>query len=340
MLKKRREAGKMMADRDGVIDWLLASDEPWTRYRTRLDLLGEPLDSPAVLADRREMLTHPMVLDLIEAMKHWGERPFTRHNDAGYPIYKLALLAEFGLQAGDPGIDDICQNVMSHQSPEGAFQCLISIPKAFGGDGQNHWTWIICDAPTLLGTLLVLGYQDDPRVKRAQAHLLSLAETNGYRCAADSALGKFRGPGKKDDPCPIANLLALKALSRAPELWEHPIVKKAAEMLLSHWDSEPGRKYYLFGVGTTFRKLKAPLIWYDLLNVCDTLSRFPALKSDARLRSMAEAMLNAADGEGRCTASSMYKSWAGWSFADKKQPSPWLTFLALRIAKRMGVYIS
>ena len=27
----------------------------------------------------------------------------------------------------------------------------------------------------------------------------------------------------------------------------------------------------------------------------------------------------------------MYRAWKGWSFADKKHPSPWLTFLVLRV---------
>jgi hypothetical protein len=31
----------------------------------------------------------------------------------------------------------------------------------------------------------------------------------------------------------------------------------------------------------------------------------------------------------------MYRAWKGWSFADKKRPSPWLTFLVLRIQHRL-----
>jgi hypothetical protein len=43
-----------------------------------------------------------------------------------------------------------------------------------------------------------------------------------------------------------------------------------------------------------------------------------------------------ADEDGRYTAASMYRAWKGWSFADKKTPSPWLTFLVLRIQRRIG----
>ena len=38
--------------------------------------------------------------------------------------------------------------------------------------------------------------------------------------------------------------------------------------------------------------------------------------------------------EGRYTAGSMYIAWKHWSFADKKAPSPWLTFLVQRIQQR------
>ena len=45
---------------------------------------------------------------------------------------------------------------------------------------------------------------------------------------------------------------------------------------------------------------------------------------------IARAAAEQAD-EGRYTPNWMYRAWKGWSFADKKNPSPWLTFLALRV---------
>ena len=51
---------------------------------------------------------------------------------------------------------------------------------------------------------------------------------------------------------------------------------------------------------------------------------------------MLDAITAQAGEEGRYTASSMYRAWKGWSFADKKNPSPWLTFLVMRILKRVG----
>lgn len=341
---------------NATIEWLLDSPEPWTRYRTLVDLLDQPESGPQAVAARREMILHPWVQALIAETAAWGERPLKRHNDASYPIYKFSTLADFGLKAGDPGLDAAIEKVLARQSPEGAFQSVVNIPKAFGGDGNDHWTWIICDAPTLLYSLLAFGLGGDPRLQRAVDHLAGLVDDNGWRCVCAPDLGKFRGPGKKSDPCPIANVYALKALSQVPELLDSPAARAGAETLLAHWASSGvggGDRPYLFGAGSDYRKLKYPFVWYDILHVADVLNRFPFVHADPRFQAMLNAIAAQADAEGRYTATSMYQSWksapspigavpmgegrgGGWSFADKKTPSPWLTFLALRIQKRAG----
>jgi hypothetical protein len=192
-----------------------------------------------------------------------------------------------------------------------------------------------CDAPTLLYGLLAMDLGSDPRVWRATDHLVGLVDENGWRCTAAPELGKFRGPGRRDDPCPIANVYALRALSQVPELQDSPAAQAGAEMLLWHWQHQTGRKLYLFGIGTDFRKLKYPFVWYDVLHVVDVLSRFPFIRNDSRLGEMGDVIAAQADEEGRYTATSMYRAWKGWSFADKKEPSPWLTLLALRATKRL-----
>jgi hypothetical protein len=324
-----------------TITWLLNSSEPWTRSRTLLDLLDRPPDDPEVRAARASMLAHPQVQALVAQAATWGTRPFTRHNDAGHAIYALSTLADFGLRADDPGLLPAVADVLAHQSPEGAFQTVVNIPTHFGGCGQDAWTWIVCDTPTVLYALLGLGLAADPRVQRAVDHLVSLVDDNGWRCVGSPDIGRFRGPGRKDDPCPVANVYALKAIAAAgeqgrPDLLASDAARAGAEMLLSHWEQQDERKMYLFGIGTDFRKLKYPFVWYDILHVTSVLSRFPFAHADSRFREMVEVIAAQADVDGRYTATSMYKAWKGWSFADKKIPSPWLTFLALRILKQSG----
>ncbi|HNT75212.1 MAG TPA: hypothetical protein PKH77_09355 [Anaerolineae bacterium] len=319
---------------DERLQWLLTAPEPWTRYRVLVDLLDRPADDAEVVEARAVLLAHPQVQALVAAAATWGQRPLVRHNDAGHPLYALSTLADFGLRADDPGMATVVAYVLAHWAPEGAWQSLVNVPKAFGGAGEDQWTWLACDAPTLLYALLSFGLDSDPRMPTAVAHLADTVEENGWRCAAAPELGKFKGPGRRTDPCPIANVYALKALSLVPELRDSAAAHAGAEMLLDHWMRRGTWRPFLFGIGGDFRKLKYPFIWYDILHVVEVLSRFPFVWADARFQEMLAVITAQADAQGRYTASSMYRAWQGWSFADKKQPSPWLTFLVLRILKR------
>jgi len=322
---------------DAVSHWLLQSDEPWTRYRALRDLFDLPETDEAVQAARAGLMAHPRVQALLAEAAGWPGYAFARHNDAAYPIYKLSTLADFGLNAADPGLAPAIAAVLAHRSPEGALQSLVNVPRAFGGSGEDGWTWMVCDSPTLLYSLLAFGLGADERLRRALEHLAGLGGERGWGCVVAPELGRFRGPGRKGDPCPIANVFALKALALAPEWRDSAAVHAAAEMLLQHWAAAPGEKYYLFGVGSDYRKLKYPFVWYNVLHVADVLVRFPFVHGDPRLRQMLDWLAAQAGPDGRYTAGSMYQSWKGWSFSDKKTPSPWLTFLVLRILRRAGL---
>ena len=316
------------------LPWLMASDEPWTRYRALRDLCDRPESDPEVLGARAEMLEHPRVQGLVAEAARWGQRALRRHNDASHTLYALSTLADFGVRSDDPGMAPVIEAILRHQAPEGAYQSVLNIAKTFGGTGEDTWTWIACDAPTLLYTLLAMGLDGAPHVRLALGQLADLVDENGWRCLGAPEIGRFRGPGRKDDPCPIANVYALKALSLAPEMIDSDAANRGIEMLLWHWEHQRERKLYLFGIGTDFRKLKYPFVWYDILHVVDVLVRFPIARSDPRLDQMVQTIIDQAGAEGRFTAGSMYRAWKDWSFADKRQPSPWLTMLCCRVLKR------
>jgi hypothetical protein len=88
-------------------------------------------------------------------------------------------------------------------------------------------------------------------------------------------------------------------------------------------------------MGTDFRKLKVPFVWYDLMHVLDVLSRFSWLKKDARLLEMLANLKSKADPEGRFTLESVWTVWKDWEFGQKKEPSRWLTLLAWHIIRRV-----
>ncbi len=323
-------------DKQKEIQWLLDADEPWTRYRTYVDLLNGLESDADVGQARAEMLAHPQVQELMATAVSWPGYALKRHNDAKHPLYAFSTLADFGVRHDDPDMRPALEKVLAHQSAEGSFQTQVRLYKRFGGLDGEYWTWMACDAPTLTYTLLAMGLEDDARVQQAVDHLMSQMQENGWRCTVAPELGGFYGPGRRDAPCPIANVYALKVLSFRSEWLNSEAARRGTEVLLRHWARQYEKKLYLFGTGTDFRKLKYPFVWYDILHVADVLSRFPFVHDDPRFQEMVQTITQQADEDGRYTATSMYRAWKGYSFADKKRPSPWLTFLVMRIQTRIA----
>ena len=315
------------------IDWLLSAS-PWVQYRTRRDLLGQPEDDPAVSTARGAMLAHPLVHGLVNDLADWPRPVLNSHKSAGHPLHKLTFLVDLGLRRSDLGMEAVIGRVLSHQSSQGPFQMLGNVSPAYGGSGKDEFGWALCDAPLVTYSLVKLGLGKDRRVQKSIRHLTSLARENGWPCAVSPELGKWRGPGKKEDPCPYANLVMLKLLAELPEEHNNPPVRTGVETALSLWSASQSRHPYMFYMGTDFRKLKAPLVWYDLLHLLDVLTRFEWARRDARLLEMIDLLASNVDAEGRFTPESVWMVYKDWDMGQKKAPSAWLTFLAWRVLAR------
>ena len=317
------------------IPWLLEG-EPWVVYRTRLDLMGQPEKNPRVKSARTAMLADSKVKNLVKKLSGWPGTVISSHKSAGQPFHKLTFLADLGLDAHDPGVNKIIARIFKHRSAEGPFQLATNIPVHFGGTGKDQWAWALCDAPLTVYALAKFGLGKDRAVNAAASYLAGLARANGWPCAVSKELGKFRGPGRKEDPCPFATLAMLKAMSEIPRLRDSPACRQGAEALLALWNDSRTSHPYMFFMGSDFRKLKVPFVWYDLMHVLEVLTRFPRLRKDKRLLGMAKILKGKADGEGRFTLESVWTAWKDWEFGQKKEPSRWLTLLAWRIMGRLG----
>ena len=316
------------------VDWLLAG-EPFVAYRTHLDLLGASPDDPRVRSLREAMLADGRVVALLDGLAAWPGTVIASHKSAGQPFHVLTFVADLGLEAGDAVAQRVIPRILAHRSDEGPFQLPTNVAPRYGGTGVETWAWALCDAPLVVYALARMGLSDEPPVRAAVDHLRGLVRENGWPCAVSKELSGFRGPGRKGDPCPFANLAMLKALSQFGDLLEGPEARAGAETLLALWDESRERHPYLFYMGTDFRKLKAPFVWYDLLHVLDVLSRFPWVRDDLRLRDMLGVLVGKADDLGRFAPASVWTAWKDWEFGQKREPSRWLTLLAWRIIRRV-----
>ena len=253
-----------------------------------------------------------------------------------------------GLKFGDDAqLDEAIEKVLSRQVDRWALSKAWSIfPKLSAGiiktcgPGSSATPPPCCMRYFLLDWRMIPGYSK-------QWNTCQPGRRKRLALRLRPELGKFHGPGRKDDPCPIANVYAFKALSLAdpaqspdvtsrqrPPIW---LYAKALRCCCTIGNTRRDRKIYMFGIGTDFRKLKYPYVWYNILHVVEVLSRFPEVSQRSPLPGNGAPITEQADEQGRYTANSMYMAWKGWSFANKKEPSPWLTFLVLRIQQQGSV---
>lgn len=318
---------------ENIQNWLLSSNE-WTKLYTLKNILKISADSEQYQKAVKELLKNINIKKIIDEFEQWDNTVVNSHKSAGQLYHKLVFFSDLGLTKNEKQIENICKKVFKNISDEGVFEVLMNIPKHFGGDGQNHFSWALCDAPLLVYALSKMGYKNDERVIKARDFLLGLNKDFGFPCVVSQKLGKFRGPGKKSDPCPYASMIMLKMISENEELNDSQIAKTTIDVLLNLWKNSENQHPYMFYMGKDFRKLKAPFIWYDIVNFADTLSKFEYARKTSTFKEIKEILIQKADKNGMYTPESEWKAWNEWDFGQKKTVSPFLTALVYNIIER------
>lgn len=348
-----------MADTHPVpTDWLL-DGPPWIERLVRRDLMGAQPGDARLKDLRLRGLTDPPVAEWLKLLEEWPGPALKSHKTLSLLLHKLDFLTDIGLYHKDIEAAGVAEAILIKASPEGPFRLPILLPKAFGGSGLVEDLWMLTDAPVLIGALAKMGLADRQEVIRAAVYVAGLTRENGWLCAASPELGRFQGPGRKDDPCPYANLISLRMLSdcgmagdcssRGIRDVHYPstgipgkesMIEEAAlrgiESLLLFWNQRREKKLRMFGIGTDFMKLKAPFVWFDILHFLEVLSRFPAARRDTRYREILEIAENQGDDEGRYMPASIYRPAASFDFGNKKEASRWISFIMARISRRMN----
>lgn len=316
-----------------VINWLLES-EPYVEYATRISILKQNKSSLHDL--RNSVLLDSRIKRYLNDIADFNSMLVTNHKNPELPIHKLIFLLDVGLDTDVPEVDLAIKQITKNRDEYGMYKSMTNIPKHFGGSGEDTLSWSLCDAPLMLYALLKAGISYENNVKKGVEYIGALQKDNGFPCTVSKELGKFRGPGKKDDCCPYATLIILKLLSLIPEYTNSELVTIGINQLLNLWENSKVLHPYMFYMGTDFRKLKAPTMWYDIISMSDCLSYFEVATKDKRFQEILDVIESKANQNNQFTPESIYQKCKDWDFGQKKQPSPWLTFLCLRILERSG----
>ena len=317
-----------------MYETLLAVSEPWLQYAIRLNLLNESKD--ALVDLKAEVLQDRKIQSYLHGIADFHSMLLRNHKDPDLPINKLLFLLDLGLDRTVPEIEAAINQIMLHKDSLGVYQSMTNIPPHYGGKGEDVFGWCLCDAPLLLLALLKAGVDYRQHIKQGADYLAGLNKEQGFPCTVSEEHGTFRGPGRKDDCCPNATLTMLRLLSEIDEYHSGSAARAGVEFLLSLWENSLTRHPYMFYMGTDFRKLKAPALWYDIVGVTDCLSRFEWVKTDPRFREMIDLIKGKQDADGMFTPESVYQKCKGWDFGQKKVASPYLSYLCIRILSRVS----
>ncbi len=311
-----------------LINELLDKSEEWLQYAIRLNILHEKKEDLIEL--KYSVLKNEKIKTYLYDITDYHNTLVSSHKNPELPIYKLIFLLDIGLDCSVPEIQIAVNEILKHKDNNGVYQSLTNIPKHFGGSGEDTFGWCLCDAPLLLHVLLKAEIDYETHIKKGVAFLSSLFSDNGFSCIVSSEHGKFRGPGRKDDCCPYATLIMLNLLLDVPETNYQDTINKSTNLLLTLWENSQNSHPYMFYMGTDFRKLKAPSIWYDIVSVVNVLHKCESIKNDKRYREMLSIIQGKQGEDGLFTPESIYLKFKGWEFGQKKNSSPYLTYLCLK----------
>lgn len=314
---------------------IIGNCEVWLQYAWHINNTNEDKDYLQEL--RAQVVSDEKIKKYLNDITDFHSALVSNHKNPDLPIHKLIFLLEIGLGKETPEIQRAIDEIMAHKDGNGVYQSLTNIPKHFGGSGQDTFGWCLCDAPLLLYALVKAGVNYEKHIKQGVDYLLSYYKPQGFLCTVSQEFGKFRGPGRKDDCCPYATLLMLRLLISISGYKDSELVNELAKVLLSLWENSLERHPYMFYMGTDFRKLKAPTLWYDIVSVTDVLSQVKSIKDDIRFIEMIQIIKNKQDENGLFTPESVFQKCKGWEFGQKKDPSNYLTYRCRTILERAGI---
>lgn len=320
---------------DDPVPWLLSSN-PWTKYASMVNLLSVSPNSFEKKEAKKEFLEHPLIMDTIKETGQWLIQAATRNSDPNISYFKLRMLSDFGLSFNDPGIEHIIEKAVSHNT-EGMFAVRGRTPdmqqqrkeNAASDPYADIWHISPCNSPIITYSLVKLGYMGE-EVTRAVHSLCEKWDTpQGWFCHFFFVEGQHK---KLQAGCPMAGIMALDVFSLIPELKESIYARSAFEPILFHRDY--GKTLYYFGRSKKFWTMKYPFVWYNALYLADVLTRFDFLKGNDLVKDLVEWIESCQDAQGRFKATSVFLPYKEWDFGNKKEASPWITYLCCSILKR------
>jgi hypothetical protein len=308
----------MLRSSENVTDWLLEPENPSLRYRTMVELLDiSPADSE-VMKSKRQIAESVPVKDLLSKMHpdgYWLQKHPTKHKMLGEGVeygafgtthYCLSYLAELGMDKTDAHVAKAAERYLNLQKEDGDF--------------LHHFS---CLVGFNIRTFIMLGYENDSRVKKSIELLLGTERPDGgYLC--DMHEGKYKTRPVKS--CFRGSVKAALAFSYLPEYWKHDRIRKLTGYFLLR-DGIFKRTNLKELVNKDMERNSFPITWRaNVFEVLLALSKM-GYGNDSRLERAWDFLDSKADENGRYVLD-WTPAQSPWKVGYRNEPNKWVTFYA------------
>jgi hypothetical protein len=315
-----------------VLEWLLQEDQPVSRYRTLVDLLGRKESDPEVRSARSKIARVGWAFDQLHTQgdkgfweKHEPKNVGEWVNFLYFPTFlatnwRALVLSDLGLDATNPRVKKIADLI---------FEYKLRLSSPF-----NFFYEEACISANTARMLTRFGYGDDARVRKLHDWLLEdQRENGGWNCSQGT-------PGTLDVWEPLAAFAALPRRQRSPKM--ERAIAKGAEFYLKRKLFHEGRPY------PPWLRFHYPNhYFYDILVGLDVLTDL-GYGNDRRLQPALKILMEKRRRDGTWLLDRSHPDLgAGVTVHPDKEkikplvieepgkPSKWITLKALRVLKRV-----
>lgn len=311
---------------DGVMKWLLEESQPSIRYLSMTQLLDRPEADSEVQPTKQLIAKKGWAADILakQAPSGWwasGESLYTPKYVS--TNWMLLILADLGFTKQNPQIAKACELWIKRFAKKDG---------GFGGDGWK--TSHLCIVGNTARALVQFGYANHPKVGSAFEWMVkNQAKLGGWSCF---------GSGRNLDSWEPMSAFAVYPKQKWTRSMEHT-VELAAEFFLERELHKQGARYppwYRFHYPTHY--------YYDLLVGLDFMTAL-GYSDDRRLSYAVSLLRKKRRRDGRWLLDAVHPDLEGpiakyyerkpptpFSLEPAGQPSKMVTFLAMRVLKRLG----
>ena len=328
--------------------WLLEPRDPSIRYHTLVDLLDRKTSDKEVVATKKKIRNSSPVKKIMATQtreRYWAPKETCYTPKWTAAVWPLALLGELEAPADDRIKAESERFLELHQQDNGAFTCPSPTDVKSWAAKHPRQKAVRWDEPCLTGnmirTLGKLGYNNDPRIKKAIAWLpKAQLEDGGWNCDYPEKKVKHSSFMSTIEP--------LWAYSEIPrQKWTRSMkrsIDRGAEFLLMHRlyksDNHHWKETYPF-----FTALHFPMYYfYDILHGLRVLTKL-GYSDDDRMDDAVHLLMSKRRPDGTWNLEGDWfrerdknpeKRKAPVSIEQIGKPSKWITLNSYRVLKETG----